>query len=195
MIWTSASADAGNDVDQDAWVFGYGSLMWDPGFDYVEQRPALLHGYHRSLCILSIRNRGTVESPGLALGLDRGGSCRGFAFRIAAPSLAAVKTYLWDREMSHGVYQPKTLGVRLEGDIRVPALVFVARPDHAQYAALAPEKAAALVAQGKGEYGRAIDYLRSVVRHLDDFGIVDCPLHRVLSLAEGLAAESEGAGE
>lgn len=86
-----------------AWVFGYGSLMWEPGFPYLERRRALLIGYHRSLCILSIRNRGTVERPGLALGLDRGGACRGFAFRIHPDDVEAARVYLWEREMSHGV--------------------------------------------------------------------------------------------
>ena len=151
---------------EDAWVFAYGSLMWDPCFPYNEARRALLRGYHRALCILSILNRGTVDRPGLALGLDRGGSCRGFAFRIDAPHLAAAKADLWRREMSHAVYQPKIL--------------------------TQPEQAATLVAQGAGAYGAALDYLRNVVRHLDDFGIDDCPLHRVLALAEAKAAGARG---
>ena len=180
---------------EDAWVFGYGSLMWDPCFPYVEARRALLRGYHRALCILSILNRGTVDRPGLALGLDRGGSCRGFAFRIDAPHLAVAKADLWRREMSHAVYQPKILTVSLEGAGRVPALVFIALREHAQYRGdLRPEQAATLVAQGAGTYGSALDYLRNVVRHLDEFGIDDCPLHRVLRLAEAKTASAEGGG-
>jgi len=173
----------------DVWVFGYGSLMWDPGFPHVEMRRALLHGYHRALCILSVRNRGTRERPGLALGLVRGGSCRGFAFRIAAEHWPAVQPALWAREMTNAVYTPRTLPVRLEGGDRIEALVFVARPGHPQYRGDMPrEQAAALVAQGVGAYGTALDYLRNVVRHLDEFGIADCPLHHVLTLAE---AQSE----
>jgi glutathione-specific gamma-glutamylcyclotransferase len=178
---------------KDAWVFGYGSLMWDPCFPYVEARRALLRGYHRALCILSILNRGTVDRPGLALGLDRGGSCRGFAFRIDAPDLAAAKADLWRREMANAVYVPKMLPVEIAGGGRVPALVFVARRGHPQYVGdLQPEQAAALVTQGTGAYGSALDYLRNVVRHLDEFGIDDCPLHRVLRLAEAKAASAGG---
>lgn len=178
---------------EDAWVFAYGSLMWDPCFPYVEARRALLRGYHRALCILSILSRGTVDRPGLALGLDRGGSCRGFAFRIDAPHLAAAKADLWRREMTNAVYQPKILTVSLEGAGRVPALVFIARREHPQYMGdLQPEQAATLVAQGTGAYGAALDYLRNVVRHLDEFGIDDCPLHRVLRLAEAKAASARG---
>ena len=178
---------------EDAWVFGYGSLMWDPCFPYVEARSALLRGYHRALCILSIVNRGTADRPGLALGLDRGGSCRGFAFRIDTPHLAAAKADLWRREMANAVYAPKMLRVKLAHGGRVRALVFVARRGHPQYAGdLRPEQAAALVAQGAGAYGTALDYLRNVVRHLDEFGIDDCPLHRVLRLAEAKAASARG---
>jgi cation transport protein ChaC len=181
---------------RDAWVFGYGSLMWDPCFQYVEVRRALLRGYHRALCILSIINRGTPEKPGLALGLDRGGSCSGFAFRLDPDNLAAAKALLWRREMLNGVYRPKVLPVRLAGGERVSALVFVARPDHPQYAGdLTSEEAAALVARGTGAYGTALDYLRNVVRHLDEFGIADCPLHRVLRLAEATAAAATAKGD
>jgi cation transport protein ChaC len=178
---------------EDAWVFAYGSLMWDPCFPYAEARRALLRGYHRALCILSVLNRGTVDRPGLALGLDRGGSCRGFAFRIDAPHLAGAKADLWRREMTNAVYQPKIVTVGLADGRRVPALVFIARREHPQYRGdLEPEQAAALVAQGKGAYGSALDYLRNVVRHLDDFGIDDCPLHRVLRLAEARVANARG---
>jgi glutathione-specific gamma-glutamylcyclotransferase len=179
--WPGASGDA--------WVFAYGSLMWDPCFPHVESRRALLRGYRRALCILSILNRGTADRPGLALGLDRGGSCRGFAFRIEARNVAAAKADLWRREMANAVYRPKTLSVELADGGRVPALVFVARREHPQYVGdLQPEQAATLVAQGAGAYGSALDYLRNVVRHLDEFGIADCPLHRVLRLAEAEAA-------
>jgi len=176
------------------WVFGYGSLMWDPGFVHEEARPALLYGWHRALCILSIRNRGTVDCPGLALGLDRGGACRGIAFRIAPPEVEAARTYLWAREMSHGVYRPLSLKVRLEGGGRVSALVFVARPDHPQYVrGLSTERAAELVLQGCGECGTALDYLRNVVGHLDATGIRDGPLHAVLHAAEKARMATETA--
>ena len=177
----------------EAWVFAYGSLMWNPCFPFEESRRALLRGWHRSLCILSILNRGTLERPGLALGLDRGGSCAGFAFRIARSELATAREELWRREMINSVYVPRITPVILDGGDRVPALVFTARPGHPQYVPdLAPEQAAALVAQGIGAYGTAIDYLRNVVRHLDEFGIEDCPLHAILRLAEAAAAREVG---
>ena len=189
----SAGADAAEAIwpppGGDAWVFAYGSLMWNPCFRYEEARRARLYGWHRSLCILSILNRGTREHPGLALGLDRGGSCAGFAFRLAPAEVAAARERLWEREMVHAVYVPRIAPLRLQGGERVRALVFVAKPEHPQYTGdLPPEKAARLVAQGIGTYGSALDYLRNVVRHLDDFGINDCPLHEVLRLAEAAAA-------
>ena len=176
----------------DAWVFAYGSLMWNPCFPYEEARRARLFGWHRSLCILSVLNRGSFERPGLALGLDRGGSCAGIGFRLAAAEVVAARVRLWEREMAHAVYTPRIAPVRLHGGETVGALIFVARPGHPQYVGdLAPEKAAALVAQGVGAYGTALDYLRNVVRHLDDFGIEDRPLRTVLRLAEA-AGGGEG---
>lgn len=187
MIWP-AEAD-------DAWVFAYGSLMWNPCFPTAETRRALLHGWHRALCIRSIINRGTPERPGLALGLDRGGSCGGLAFRIADEDIDAARERLWRREMTHEVYVPRLLPVRLDDGRRIRALVFIARPEHPQYLGrLPPAAAAALVAQGVGSYGTAIDYLRNVVRHLDASGIVDGPLHIVLAEAEKLAMPLGGTG-
>jgi glutathione-specific gamma-glutamylcyclotransferase len=190
-----ALADEGTPASDGLWVFGYGSLMWDPGFAHAESRRALLHGYHRALCILSIRNRGTIERPGLALGLNRGGSCRGIAFRIRDRDAADAKAYLWEREMGTGAYEAKALPIRLNPSERVHALVFVARPGHPQHVGdLPPEEAARLVIQGIGTYGAALDYLRNVIRHLDEFGIPDCPLHRILALAERQVAPANRDG-
>ena len=83
----------------DYWVFGYGSLMWDPGFPYDAALPGLLVGYHRQFCLYSYRYRGTRERPGLVLGLDRGGSCRGVVYRVPDDAVAATKAYLWEREL------------------------------------------------------------------------------------------------
>lgn len=180
------------------WVFGYGSLMWDPGFAFEAAHPALLRGYHRSLCVLSIRNRGTRERPGLALGLARGGACRGIAFRVAAEAAQAARQSLWHREMQTAAYEARQLPVRLLGQgggAIVKALVFVSRRDHPQYCGDLPAAAAArLVVQGRGAYGSALDYLRETVRHLDAFGVRDGPLHRILALAEGLAQEEKETG-
>ncbi|MFO1127944.1 MAG: gamma-glutamylcyclotransferase [Rhodospirillales bacterium] len=167
------------------WVFGYGSLMWDPGFAFAEAAWGLLRGFHRQLCILSMRNRGTRERPGLALGLAPGGSCRGRVFRIDAAHLEVARAYLWQREMATNVYVPRRLRVRLDDGRSVEALVFIARRGHpACQFTLSDERAAELAATGVGSYGRAIDYLRNVVIHLDGFGITDGPLHRILALAE-----------
>jgi cation transport protein ChaC len=173
------------------WIFAYGSLMWEPNFPCAEVRPALLRGYHRALCILSIRNRGTQACPGLVLGLARGGSCAGMALRVAPEHLEATLAYLEDREMATLAYRPKLLPVRLDDGRSVPALAFVADPGHPQYVGDLPaEEAAALVRQGRGSYGNSLDYLRNAVAHLDAIGIADGPLHRVLALAE--AAERNG---
>ncbi len=180
---------------KDLWVFGYGSLMWDPRFDHVEAVPGRLHGYHRALCLLSVRNRGTPETPGLVVALDRGGSCRGIAFRVAAPAVAATRAYLWQREMYTNAYRPLTVPLRLDDGRRVVALTFAASPGHPQHVRPAtPEHAAALVVQGRGAYGTSLDYLRNVIRHLDAFGIPDGPLHHVLLLAEAAAAGAAGDG-
>lgn len=174
------------------WVFAYGSLMWEPNFVCAEVRPALLRGYHRALCILSIRNRGTEAKPGLVLGLDRGGSCAGRALRVAPGHYATTLAYLEEREMSTAAYRPKLLPVRLDSGDCVRALAFVAEPQHRQYVGtLPPEEAARLVRQGQGSYGASLDYLRNVIAHLDQIGIGDGPLHRVLALAE-VAGEAAG---
>jgi len=169
----------------DLWVFGYGSLMWDPGFRYAEVRPAVVYGWHRALCVFSIRYRGTQERPGLVLGLDRGGCCHGRAYRVEVADVEAVRAYLWDREMVSAAYRPAMGLVRLDGHERVRALTFVARHDHPQYAGKRDlESAAELVAQGHGPKGSALDYLRNVVGHLDELGVRDGVLHRTLRLAE-----------
>jgi cation transport protein ChaC len=169
---------------RDLWVFGYGSLMWRPGFPFAEVRPALLRGYHRALCIYSHRYRGTPERPGLVVGLDVGGSCIGRAYRVAAKDRREVLAYLDEREMFAGVYARHLLPVRIDGR-RVTAVAYVTDRRHAQYTGrLAPERAAALVRQGIGKEGSSLDYLRNTVRHLDELGIKDGPLHRVLELAE-----------
>ena len=122
-----------HDIDGDAetWVFGYGSLMWRPGFDYLDRQPARLYGYHRSFCIYSEYYRGTKERRGLVLGLDRGGCCRGIAFRLPPPQAHDILDYLWDREMVTSVYAPKVIDIRLGGR-RLPIRTFVASRDHFQ---------------------------------------------------------------
>jgi len=172
-------------IDSDIWVFGYGSLMWNPGFAFRESKPALLYGWHRSFCIYSHRYRGTPERPGLVLGLDRGGSCRGMAYRVARANALEVLEYLWDREMVLGVYRPSVLPLRTPAG-RLDCHAFTVDRTHRQYAGRLPdEEVARFIRQGVGLGGRNRDYLVNTVRHLDELGIGDGPLHRLLALVEG----------
>ncbi len=163
-------------------VFGYGSLMWRPGFEFIEAQPALLHGWHRAFCIYSRRYRGTADYPGLVLGLDRGGSCRGVAYRVAGDHARSVMDYLWDREMFAGVYQPRLTIVRLaNGPAECHA--FVADRRHVQYAGGLPRaEAVRIIRRAAGSTGSNREYLANTVRHLDELGISDGPLHRLLEV-------------
>lgn len=174
------------------WVFGYGSLMWNPGFPHLERQHAVLHGYHRRFCVLSHYYRGTPERPGLVLGLDRGGSCRGIAFKVASDDVEAVVAYLWEREMVTGVYRPSLRPIRLpagsENGGPVTACCFLADRHHRQYCgALAPEETVAMIRSGVGIGGPNRDYLLNTVEHLRELGIHDGALS---ALADRVAAES-----
>jgi len=175
----------------DIWIFGYGSLMWRPNFPHLEAQPALLRGYHRALCIYSTRYRGTWHEPGLVLGLDRGGSCRGRAMRVADAEADEVLEYLYEREMVSHVYKPKWLPVEI-GAARVMAYAFVADRGNQKYLPhLADADAVTLILQGCGTGGTCLEYLRTTVEHLDDLGIAEGRLHRLLRLAEKEVAEKE----
>jgi cation transport protein ChaC len=169
------------DAQDDLWVFGYGSLMWRPGFPFVERRHAHLYGYHRSLCVLSHVHRGTPDNPGLVLGLDRGGRCHGVAFRVATPEAEATVHYLREREQVTAVYLERRLPVRLDDGRKVAALAYVADKNHAQYAGrLSFEDVLRLVRQGQGVSGRNPDYVRSTHEHLLGMGVVDPLLQRII---------------
>jgi glutathione-specific gamma-glutamylcyclotransferase len=170
----------------DLWIFGYGSLMWDPGFPHVDWAPALVYGYHRELCIYSSRWRGTPERPGLVLGLDRGGACRGIAFRIAAPDVSTSLDALWEREMRRGVYHPRLLRARLPGRT-AKVLAFVANPLHPGYAGTLPtERTAELIASCCGDRGPNIDYVVRTLEHLAELGVRDHHLMRVMVAVRAL---------
>ena len=165
--------------DTTAWVFAYGSLMWNPGFEYLEEHPALLRGYHRAFCIFSHIYRGSEEKPGLVLGLNRGGACQGRAFRIPHEREAEILTYLDDRELVTGVYVRRGLPVGIPGG-RVLAHVYVANPTHPQYARkVAPEKAARIIAERAGPAGTNLEYFENTVNHLETIGIRDHGLLRI----------------
>jgi cation transport protein ChaC len=168
----------------DFWVFGYGSLMWHPGFPHVEVRLARLHGYHRRFCVYSHRYRGTPEQPGLVLGLDRGGSCRGLAYRVPAVEGEEVLDYLYEREMITGVYRPLWLNVETDHG-SVSAAGFVVDRDHVQYTGrLTLEETAELIVQGQGARGACAEYLANTVRHLEGLGLGAGSLKRLLRLVE-----------
>jgi len=174
---------------EDFWVFGYGSLMWHPGFPHVEVRPARLRGLHRSFCVYSHRYRGTPQAPGLVLGLDRGGSCHGMVFRVPAGEGQETLDYLFEREMVTGVYHPLWRRAETrEGPLT--ALTFVVDRAHRQYAgALDHDSMVALILQGRGNRGPCLEYLQNTVHHLRALGLKDRGLERLLKEAERLRGE------
>lgn len=158
----------------DFWVFGYGSLMWNPGFAHLESQRARLSGYRRALCVYSWVHRGTKEKPGLVLGLDYGGSCVGLAFRVAGQSRDDVVRYLRERELVTNVYLERELPLRLDDGRQVRALAYITDRTHAQYAgALDEEHAAGVVRGAAGKSGENTGYVRSTVEHLQTLGIRD----------------------
>ncbi len=168
--------------DGDLWVFGYGSLMWRPGFSFVEQVPARLIGEHRALCVYSFVHRGTPEKPGLVLGLDRGGACRGIAFRVAARDRAATIAYLRAREQVTSVYREVTRSVWLDHapQRRVSALVYVVDRGHVQYAGrLSLADQHRHVVQGHGQSGANRDYVLATVQAIEAEGFRDPQLHQL----------------
>lgn len=174
-------------LECDMWIFGYGSLMWDPGFAYCEARPGLLRGYHRRFCVYSHRYRGTPERPGLVLGLDRGGACRGIAFRVPAVDVEAALHYLWEREMSARTYRLAALAVGTPGGA-VRAHAFVVDRAHPSYAGrLSLDETARLILQGVGGRGPCRQYLENTVRQLEELGVIDGPLHRLEARVKELA--------
>ncbi len=179
----------------DLWVFGYGSLMWRPGFSPQEAVQARLCGLHRSLCIYSWVHRGTQAVPGLVLGLDRGGSCVGTAFRIPSDNAESVVAYLRARELVTNVYLETRRRIMLEDGTgrQVEALVYKVDRQHVQYAGRLPiDVQAEIVRTGRGESGHNLDYVLSTARHLEELGIRDHPLERLAhTLLNGRTKASE----
>ncbi|TAK83251.1 MAG: gamma-glutamylcyclotransferase [Betaproteobacteria bacterium] len=177
----------------DLWVFGYGSLMWSPGFSYKDKAPARIHGYHRALCILSTRYRGTRRKPGLVMGLCRGGSCWGMAFRVDAARVRHALLRLWEREMPRRVYAPRLLRAVLPSSRQVRALAFLADPTHPAYVReLDLHGRARLVAQGSGQRGRCVDYIRNTLHEMKQVGVRDPHLERILQAALVLRQDDGG---
>jgi glutathione-specific gamma-glutamylcyclotransferase len=178
--------------DKDLWVFAYGSLMWRPGFSYLERVPARLIGLHRALCVFSFVHRGTPQRPGLVLGLDRGGTCRGIAYRIAATARAETLRYLRGREQVTTVYLETMRQIELEDHMRhrVRAVCYVVDRSHVQYAGrLTLAESLHHVRQGHGQSGANRDYVLETVRALEALGYRESDLHL---LAERLASQKSG---
>jgi len=176
----------------DLWVFGYGSLIWSPCFRYKVRKRGRIHGYHRALCILSTRYRGTRQRPGLVVGLCPGGSCWGMAYRIRADDIRRTLSRLWSREMIRRVYRPRLVPVRLGPRQAVRALAFVADTKHpACVRELDLHGRAKLVAQGIGQRGACVDYIRHTLDHMHDMGVRDPHLERVLHAALALRQPAE----
>lgn len=166
--------------NSDLWVFGYGSLMWQPGFVYAETIPARLHGYRRSLCIYSYVYRGNPDFPGLVLGLNQGGSCEGLAFRVTGDQRQKVIDYLREREQVNNVYLEKWLQLQLSDGRLVQALVYIADSAHDQYAGNLPiAEIAAIVKKARGMAGDNTDYVLNTLRHLREMAITDDELEAV----------------
>lgn len=169
-------------LNEDLWVFGYGSLMWRPGFPYLERIPARLIGLHRALCVYSFVHRGTPEKPGLVLGLDRGGACRGIAYRVAAADRDSTIAYLREREQVTSVYLETLRRITLAAAPArdVTALVYAVDRSHPQYAGrLDLDRQLHLVRQGHGRSGANRDYVLSTVSEIEAQGCHDSGLHAI----------------
>jgi cation transport protein ChaC len=164
------------------WVFGYGSLIWRPGFASASRQLATMPGMHRRLCVYSYRHRGTEAQPGLVFGLVPGGSCRGMAFEVQADTWEAVRSYLAEREMDRGVYRETVRPVALADGRHVAALTFVVDRQHAQFAGrLTVAEQVRLVRVGVGESGPNPEYVLETARHLHALGIRDRGLDELVA--------------
>jgi len=174
------------------WIFAYGSLLWNPLFPVAEMRAARLRGFHRRFCLWSLASRGTPERPGLVLGLERGGSCRGVALRLPAPLALDELHLLWRREMVVGSYTPRWVALEADGR-KITALTFVVRRDHPQYAGkLSLAEHIDTIVHARGAFGSTADYLERTRVALVAHGLFDPYLEE---LAEHIARERTNLGE
>jgi cation transport protein ChaC len=187
----NATDPAFDHAAEDLWVFGYGSLIWRPGFEFAERVPAHILGMHRSLCVYSFDHRGTPERPGLVLGLDFGGACRGIAYRVAAKQRLATIKYLRGREQTTAVYRELVRGIALDAkpERRVDALCYAVDRGHAQYAGrLTHDRQLQIVRQAHGRSGNNRDYVVETAKALDALNIID---HDLQILAERLRSSQD----
>jgi glutathione-specific gamma-glutamylcyclotransferase len=181
----------------DLWIFGYGSLIWRPGFEFAESHAGRINGYHRCFCIYSTHHRGSPKRPGLVLGLDRGRSCDGMVFRVAPEHAHATLAYLRKREQINGVYREARVHVTLTGtesgtDHRqIEAIAFIVERAHPSYAGQLPLATQAHLIRGaQGLSGANLDYLINTVRQLRQMGLQERELERIVALAAPHAAHA-----
>ncbi|MFN3971436.1 MAG: gamma-glutamylcyclotransferase [Gemmobacter sp.] len=173
---------------QPLWVFGYGSLIWDPGFPVAERRLARARGWRRGFCMWSIHHRGSMEEPGLVLALDHDpdSACDGVAFRVAEGAEAATLAGLRERELISSAYLEDWLEVEAEG-AALTALCYVINRNHAQYCGgLSAEEQARVIAAARGGKGENCDYLYATAAHLAELGIADAGLERLAARVRAL---------
>ena len=169
---------------EDLWVFGYGSLIWRPEFDFSERRSAHVHGWHRALKMWSTINRGTPQTPGLVFGMLPGGSCQGMVFRIPRAQADAAMRKLWLREMPNAVYDPRWLQCRTpEGSVKALAFTLSRQSPH-HTGELAPDEYRRIFSQAQGIYGTTLDYAQATHEQLQSMGIDDKALKRLLSYVD-----------
>lgn len=176
--------------DGEFWVFGYGSLLWKPGFEFVERRLATLHGFSRSFCMKSIHYRGTETDPGLVLALDPedGCECHGLGFRVAEEIAADTLAYLRERELISSAYLEQRHEIRFRDGSAAKAVCYVINRDHVQYAGgLSLEAQADIIARAKGSAGPNTDYLHNTVAHLGELGIADLELEQLSAIVKRAA--------
>ena len=173
------------------WVFGYGSLLWNPGFTPVETQRAVLRDFHRSFCMLSIHHRGSEEEPGLVLALDAqtGGQCTGVAFRINPEEEDRVLVELRERELISSAYEEATLPLTLDDGTVIDALAYVINRDHRQYCQFELEKQAEMIARALGGRGPNTEYLYNTANHLTEMGIRDSDMEWLARKVQELASD------
>ena len=176
----------------DIWVFAYGSLIWNPLFRYAERHPVRLDGYHRRFCLWSMTGRGTPDAPGLVLGLDRGGRCKGLAYRISRGDAAEELRLLWRREMVVGSYSPRWVDLVDARSRRIRGIAFIVNRSHPHYAGrLSTERIAQVMSAARGVIGANAEYLRKTVHGLAEHGIHDPHLAELHARLFGADAERD----
>jgi cation transport protein ChaC len=182
-----AIADGNN---KDVWLFGYGSLIWNPAFHFTERQIGRVHGWHRRFCLWTSLGRGSPETPGLVLGLDVGGSCIGTAFRISADQARGELSLVWRREMLNGAYVPRWVTVDCAGAGRIQAITFTVNRHYPRYAdRLDNERVARVLTNAQGYLGRCADYFFSTIHALEELGIHDSQLFQLYDRVIVLCAE------